>query len=335
MAPPKKSPEGPTSPKIPFGEGDDKQVSDGPRVLFGAAASARIPSGAPRIVGGGSVRRRISCSPSDLRAFDERSSDDVVIAAQRVIEGINLDDDEFGDVVSFGSEVQLQHGSIAERQLALVNDRRVVEANRLSQELLQHLEALKPEEMFPVRTTLLASIASSFSGPAKIERYREEVAEISKIAQSIAEITPRLVEMEHVALSLKKRWRRLTKTVDAYLLAGRFIVAYIDTDSQVGHERSQHYRSQKDALETRIGSLAATSTSLVVGLRTLEAIYASLTDARSFAEELVARDLPAWQTAVGAAIAARTNDPSAPIELNDITRRYLKLVTMIKRKEFR
>lgn len=256
----------------------------------------------------------------------------MVMAAVRLIEGINLDDDEFGDVVGFGSQLQIQHRSIAERQLALVDDHRVADANRLSQELLQHLEALNPDDLFRTRSKLLASIATALSGSATLERYREETVEISRIARSIAELTPTLVEMEQTAASLKKRWKRLAASVDAHILAGRFVIAYIDS---VADDKSQHYGSQKDALETRIGSLAATSSSLIVGLRTLEAVHASLIDARSFAEELVARDLPAWQTAVGAAFAARMNDPSAPIDLGDISKRYLKLIATITRKESR
>lgn len=334
MCPPQKDDDPKSSPRVLFGNGVRSAGSAaGPRVLFGSPAPARTPSDGPRIVGNGVLRHRLTCSPADLRLIDPEASAGVVKAALRIVDGVNLDDHEFDDVIRFGGQLQQRHGQLAEEELALADDPLLAEAGRLSADLLEHLTALDPERLFPTGKSLLDGFRASMSGTTPDELFRRHASEIARIGKLLADRASGFLELERSARSLSERGEALSRGLDAHLLAARFVAHFIETHVPDDAHLTKHYGSQKDAIESRISSLAATSASTLVGARTLEAIVASIAEARSFAGELVERDLPAWRTSVAAALAARAQEPSRAVDLSAIRKHYAQLLTKLLRKD--
>ena len=91
----------------------------GPAVLFGVPRAPAPKSDRPRVLASGEIRSRIPCDATALREIDATVPASVLTHALRVVEGINVDDHYFDDVVRFGAGLQAEHGRLAERELAV------------------------------------------------------------------------------------------------------------------------------------------------------------------------------------------------------------------------
>ncbi|MFT4180518.1 MAG: hypothetical protein QM636_01225 [Rhizobium sp.] len=331
-----------SSPRILFGDKGTTEkpaapvtaaTATGPKIPFGTPIAPRAPIEGPKIIGDGVVRRRIPCSPADLRTLEPDASDIVIDMALRIIEGVNLDDHEFDDVVRFGAALQQRHGELAEKELALAGDTRLAEVKRLSAELLQHLGALDPERLFLPRQRFLASLRTSLSGTTPSDLFQQHAADISRIAKLLAERAEDFLDLERSVQALKVNWNALALGLEAHDLAGRFVVRHIEANGASNLDVSAHYRSQKNALEMRLTSLAAAAASVALGARTLASMETSIANVRDLASETVERDLPAWYTACSAALAARSNGEAASVDVSGVRLLYSKIVNKLLWKD--
>lgn len=322
-----------SGPKVPF-RGDaappKPKAASGPKIPFGAAHVPRTLDEGPRIISGGVVRRRISCTVTELRILDPAAPDSVLHQALRVVDAVNLDDHEFDDVIRFGASLQEQHGRLAEDQLALAEDERLDEAKRLSADLLARLSELDPKRLFSVDQGLFAGVKAALSRSTEAETFRERSANLILAARLLKERREDFVQIERRATLLKKKWTALAAALSAHILAGRFLVRHIDEHPLPDPEAVRHYRSQRDALETRLGSLAATAASVALGERVLETMISTIGGARTFAGDMVDSDLPAWQIACAAALVAKSEGRS--IDASVIHRHYEKLVKTLTQR---
>lgn len=320
-------------PKVPFGRAPERPAaaSSIPKVLFGSARGSHVPSDQPRIIGGGVARRRIPCTIEDLRAASPAASDTVLRQALRAVSAVNFDDHQFDDVVRFGSTLQDIHGRLAEQQLSLVSDPRLSEAKRLSTALLQQIEQFDPQLLFPAdEGILMRGIRAAFSRTGSPEAFMKASATVIATARSLRERAPDLRDLADNAATLGKRFATLTTTLEAYILAGSFLVTHLDAIPPSGLTDVTHLKSQKDALEIRLAALASALASVTLGKRILETVHMTVDAARSIAEDIVENELPAWQIACAAALAARVEE--RPFDLSSVRERYEKIVNILKRR---
>jgi hypothetical protein len=322
-----------SGPKVPF-RGDapppGPKVVPGPKVPFGAARPPRPHEAGPRVVGSGIVRRRIPCTIEELRALDPTAPETVLRQALRAVDAVNFDDHEFDDVVRFGAFLQEQHGRLAEDQLGLAGDERLDDAKRVSGDLLAQLGELDPDRLFARDRGLLGNVKAALTRSSEVESFRERSAGVISKARLMKERKQDFVELERRANILEKKWSTLAVGVDAHLLAGRFLVQHVEEHPLPDPEAAAHHRSQKDALETRLGSLAATAASVALGKRILETMISTISGARTFADDMVDSDLPAWQTACAAALVAKSEGRS--FDASVIQRYYEALVNTLTRR---
>lgn len=317
---------------MPFGkEVSEPSPSTGqPRVLFGTARRPEALADKPRIIGGGIVRQRIPCTAADLRTIEPDAPEAVIAQALRAVNSINFDDHEFDDVVRFGSALQELHGRLAEQQLALAGDERLIEAKRLSAELLRQLEELDPERLFSSDRGLISGIRAALSRSASPSGFSEGAASVVRNAAALKKRASGYRGLGRDAEALKRRLTTQTTALRAHLLAGRFLIRHLDAAASSPAPANPHLTSQKDALEIRVTALASTLSSVAVGAQILEALISTIGAACAFAEEIVESELPAWQTACAAALAARLDGRS--YELSGVRRHYEKIVNILKQR---
>lgn len=319
-----------SGPKVPFrGDTSPKAVAV-PKVLFGTARAARVLDEGPRIVGGGVVRHRIPCTVDDLHALDSLASEPILRLAVRAVEAVNFDDHEFDDVVRFGVHLQDLHGRLAEEQLALADDQRLQDAQRRATGLLARLSELDPERLFSTERGFLGGMRAALFRSAEAGSFRELSAGVIESARLLKEQRKDLADLEHRAASLKQRWATLAVGLNAHLLAGRFLVGHVSEHPLPDPDTAAHHRSQKDALEPRIGSLTATLSSVALGQRVLETMVSTISSARQVADEMVESDMPAWQTACAAALTAKSE--GRPYDVSVTQRFYEKLLNTLTRR---
>ncbi|MGV1866277.1 MULTISPECIES: hypothetical protein [unclassified Rhizobium] len=322
-----------SGPRVPFGRDSVRPApkpASGPMIPFGAARVPRTLNDGPRIVGGGIVRLRISCSIDELRTLDPAVSDPVLRQAKRVVDAVNFDDHEFDDVVRFGAPLQEEHGRLAEDQLALAGDARLEEAKRLSSDLLAQLSQLNPASLFDRDRGLIDGMKAALSRSAELESFQQRSAAVLQTARQIKERSQEFAEFERRANLLMKRWITLGVGLDAHLLAGRFLTRHIAEHPLPDPGAAAHRLSQTGALETRLASLASTASSVALGERVLQAIISTIGGARTFAEDMIDSDLPVWQTACAAALIARSEGRS--FDASPIRSLYEKLVKTLTRR---
>lgn len=243
---------------------------------------------------------------------------------------VNFDDHQFDDVVRFGSTLQEIHGRLAEQQLLLVGDPRLSEAKRLSTVLLQQIEQFDPQLLFPADKGILRGIRAAFSRTGSPEAFMKASATVIATARSLRERAPDFRDLADNAATLGKRFATLATTLEAYILAASFLVTHLDAIPPSGLTDVTHLKSQKDALEIRLAALASALASVTLGKRILETVHTTVDAARSIAEDIVENELPAWQIACAAALAARVEE--RPFDLSSVREHYEKIVNILKRR---
>ncbi|RWX19443.1 hypothetical protein EHI42_04650 [Rhizobium hidalgonense] len=322
-----------SGPKVPFrGDAPAKapKPADGPKVLFGTARAPRTLDEGPRIIGGGVARRRISCTVEDLRALDPLAAESVLRQATRAVDAVNFDDHEFDDIVRFGAHLQELHGRLAEEQLALADDERLQDARRLATDLVVRLGELDPEHLFSPGRGFLGGVRAALSRSAEAESFRERSAGVVRSARVLKERRQAFAELEDRATSLKRKLTALAAALNAHILGGMFLVRHVEEHPLPDPAAAAHHRSQKDALETRLGSLTATASSVALGERVLETMIATISGVRRFADDLVESDLPAWQTACAATLTAKSE--GRPYDVSVTQGLYEKLLSTLTRR---
>ncbi|WP_337268372.1 toxic anion resistance protein [Oryzifoliimicrobium ureilyticus] len=268
-----------------------------------------------------------------MRKLDATASGDVLRSALRLIAAVNLDDHEFDDVVRFGSQVQQENASLCERQLALAEDQTLQQAKQLSTDLLYHLKSVDPALLFKGTDGTFHRIISIFAGQSAAGRYDRHTNAIADIAAQLMRLEPSLLTLENEMRSLRKRGDKISCSLEAHILAGRFIVSYIDEKVAQDPALAAHYATQQSALENRTSSLSASVASVPVALKTLDILIDAVGKTRAFCDEMLRRDLPAWQASVATALAMQSQQPDASIDVSEIERRYAQLLHSFLRKD--
>lgn len=308
----------------------------GPKVLFGSPTPPTPKGNAVKVLFGGEIRRRIPCTVAELQKLDASATKAFLDRALRIVEGVNLDDRHFDDVVRYGADLQAEHGALMESELALAQDEALVSGQTLSARALALFEKLDPDTVFAIKGKSFIEAIQSLAVPARsAERvFGEQYPKLLSLVEELKKQEPRLIEAANKLAALSPRYTSLIERIAGYVLAARFIAGYVRTKEWNEGERA-HYASQADALETRAASLLATQVTLEAGRLTHEMLQAgaqSLVDAgRGLSEE----NLPAYQTAFAAAIAkARqgpvSRDASWLKPLRDIHARILKKLNPAK-----
>jgi hypothetical protein len=310
---------------------DVAEAPAGPSVLFGSPRPPTAKGDTPRVLAAGEVRQRIPCTETQLLELEPAAPASVLSQAIRIVDGTNLDDHHFDDVIRFGAPLQAEHGRLAEEELALVDNEALAKGKRLGAELLQHLADLDPEDVFALRSGVRQAIRVLATGgrdPGELfsrlyPRIRALAKELDSLAPDIAAVVERL-------RGIGARYVTLDRNLAAHVLAGRYLVRHVGTRQFPDRERQAHFASQADAIETRVASLMATQATAQVGRRTLEVVARNVDALAGFGEGLLREELPAWHTAYSAALmAARSSNggPETVSSLRDIHARILARLT--------
>ena len=319
-------------PKVLFPESASPDVADAskhsilPKVLFGSPRPPTPKGDQPRVLAAGEVRRRIPCSAAALLEIDVNAAASVT-AALRIVDGTNLDDHYFDDVVRFGAGLQTEHGRLAESELALVDSEALAQGKRLSAELLQRLVDLDPDSVFAVRGGVLRAIKALAAPRDPAGLFSRLYPEVQVLAKALDALAPDIVTVAKRLRAVGKGYAALDRDLAAHTLAGRFLVHYIGGLQLPDRERQAHYASQAEAIETRIASLSATKATIEMSTRTVAAIARDVDALGHAADGLLHEELPAWHAAYSAAlVAARTAQSTEAITrspLRDIHARIL------------
>ncbi|NKJ76294.1 hypothetical protein ELI00_19915 [Rhizobium ruizarguesonis] len=278
-----------------------------PRILFGSPQAPTLKGDTPRVLAAGEVRRRIPCSVAALLEIDANAAASLASMALRIVDGTNLDDHHFDDVVRFGASLQTQHGRLAESELALVDSEVLARGKRLSAELLQRLGDLDPDRVFAVRGGVLRAIKALAAPRDPAGLFSQLYPEVQALAKELDALAPEIVIIAKGLRAVGKGYATLDRNLAAHILAGRFLVHYVSGLQLSDHERQAHYASQAEAIETRTVSLAATKATIEVSTRTVAAVARHVDALGHAAEGLLQEELPAWHAAYSAALtAART-----------------------------
>ena len=302
------------------------KVPPGPAILFGSPRLPTPKGDKPRVLASGEVRRRIPCSAADLQAIDPAATASVVARALRIVDGINLDDHQFDDVVRFGASLQREHGRLAEVELALVEDEALQNAKRTGAELLQQLEELDPEAVFSVRGGMLKALKALAAAQDPAKRFSRLYPRVQTLAKELEALAPAIAVVTERLRGIGSRYAALERNLAAHVLAGRFLVQHVGTLQLPDRERQAHFASQAEAIETRVASLMATEATIEVGRRTLEAVARNVEALAWSGEGLLREELPAWHSAYSAALmAARSSNDGTDTasSLRDIHARIL------------
>lgn len=288
--------------------------SDGsrkPAILFGSPKAPRPKGDGPLVLAGGERRTRIPCNAQALRDLEASASDADIGRALRIIDGTNLDDHHLDDVLRFGADLQLEHGTIAEAHLDLTGDETVAKAQDGIARALELLRELDPEAVFaPKGSDLLDSLASIWRAPEKAdERLAALYPELLALAEKLETLEPGLASVSERLEVLRSRYQALDERISSYVLAARFLIQHMRTSPLIEDVRRPHYLPQANALETRIASLLNTQASSGVGRFTLDAIASGARGLLDAVRGLREEDLPAWHTNYAVAIAASRSHP--------------------------
>jgi len=327
-----------SSPRVLFGDDHPRAgpvkatLPGGPAILFGEPKAPPPKGTVPRIIGVGELRRRLPCSKADLTAIDPSATQPVVSRALAAVQAINLDDHHFDDVLRFGAALQAEHGRLAERELALVGDAVLAQANGLTAELISHLEALDPEQVFLADEGLVAKLRFFSSGHDPEKRFTQLYPLVRSLAQDLQALAPAIGAVADRLRAISARYRALDCDLSAHILAGRFLVSHVGALELPDRERQAHFVAQAEAIETRLASLLATAASIAVGRRTLETT-ARIVDGLSWSSEALLREeLPAWHTAYSAALAAARSSNAGNASLSVLRGMHLRILEKLRWK---
>lgn len=325
------------SPRVLFKEGIQTPLADvaeapaGPAVLFGSPRPPTAKGDRPRVLAAGEVRQRIPCTETQLLELEPAAPVSVLSRALRIVDGTNLDDHHFDDVIRFGASLQAEHGRLAEDELALVENEVLAKGRRLGAELLQHLADLDPEAVFSVRSGVRQAIrVLTTGGRDPSELFSRLHPRIIALANELDALAPDIAVVAERLRRIGARYVMLDRNLAAHILAGRYLVRHVATRQLPDRERQAHFASQAEAIETRVASLMATQATIEVGQRTLEAVARNVDALAGFGDGLLREELPAWHTAYSAALmAARSSNggPATVSSLRDIHARILGRLT--------
>lgn len=312
--PPDKKPGG--SPRVLFSESAAPEpvavskAGSAPKVLFGAPRAPTPKGELPRVLAAGEVRRRIGCSVNDLRDMDANATEAIAKAALRIIDGTNLDDHYFDDVVRFGAALQTEHGRLAESELGIVSSEAAAQGRRHAADLLQRLTELDPDTVFAVRGGFLTGIKALATSRDPAGIFARLYPDIQTLAKELDALAPDIAAVASQVRTVGKAYKALADSLAAHILAGRFLVHHIDGLQLPDRERQAHYASQAEALETRTSSLSATKATVEMSIWTVAAVSQEIEALARAAEGMLQEDLPAWHAAYSAALTAARNAQS-------------------------
>lgn len=299
------------SPKVLFKDAPlpsvvEAKAQGGPAVLFGTPRPPAPRGQVPRVLASGEVRQRIPCSHAALLEIEPAASP-VVAKALRIVDGTNLDDHHFDDVIRFGAPLQAEHGRLAEEELALVGNEALAQGRLLGAELLERLRELDPEAVFSVRGGVFKAIKALAGGQDPDELFARHYPPIQALGRQLDALAPDIEALAEQLRAIGDRYIALETSLSAHILAGNFLVRHVGALQGLDRERQAHFASQAEAIATRVASLLATKATVEVGRRTLEALARNMELLAWSGQGLVREELPAWHTAYSAALlAART-----------------------------
>ncbi len=304
-----------------------------PVILFGTPTAPSAKSDRPKIVAAGEPRHRIPCTIADLQALDADAPHEVLAEALQAVNGVNLDDHHFEDVVRFGAALQSEHGRLAESQLVLVSDDALAAAREAWLELIGRLEKLDPARVFDARAGALGPVRRLFGGGLTKPSFEQEYSRIKALSQSVEASQPAIEDCVQALDGLSHRYATLSRSLKAHILACRFIVAHIDSSADEDRDRAAHYRSQRDALVARETSLSATAAGLESGRQTLAVLARGLDDFGLSGSGFTREELPAWHAAFSAALLARRMKSQNAGPFDAVGAAHRHLLSKLKRKE--
>lgn len=276
-----------------------------PAILFGTPTAPSAKSDRPKIVAAGKARNRIPCDLQQLKALDADAAPHVLAEALQAVNGVNLDDHHFEDVVRFGAALQSEHGKLAEAELDLVSDDALTSIKTNYLELIDRLEKLDPEQVFAGSPGPLKKLKQFFQGGLTERSFAVEFARIKALSQTLEASMPVINSFAETLQRLSRRYVTLSQSLSAHVLACRFIVTYIDTSIRDDRGLTVHYQSQREALANRESSLSATRATLEVGQQTLKVLARSMDEFGLSGKNFTREELPAWYAAFSAALLAR------------------------------
>lgn len=302
-----------------------------PAILFGTPQAPAARSDRPKILAAGKPRNRIPCTLKDLQALDESAPAPVLAEALQAVNGVNLDDHYFDDVVRFGAALQAEHGKLTEAELDLVSDNALTVVKSDYLELVERLEKLDPQKVFASRPGRLGPIQQFFQGGLSERDFAVEYSRIKALSQTLEAAMPVVVEHAEALGRLSRRYANLAQSIQAHVLACRFIVNYIDTSIREDRDLTTHYQSQRDALVNRETSLSATCSTLEVGQQTLKVLARSTDEFGLFGTNFTHEELPAWYAAFSAALLARRVKSQDPGIFEAVRNAHQQLLAKLKR----
>ena len=304
-----------------------------PAILFGTPQAPSAASDQPKIVAAGETRRRIPCSLAQLEVLDPTAVPDVVAQALQAVNGVNLDDHYFEDVVRFGANLQAEHGRLAEAQLDIVSNYALASARANYLELVERLERLDPERVFGIHTGPLATVKRFFQGDLAESDFEQEYARIKRLAKSVQTAMPAVEAAVQGLKRLARRHTTLMQSLKAHVLACRFIGVHIDATVAGDESLNAHYQSQRTALESRELSLSATCATVEMGRQSLKVLAQSLDDFGLLGVDFTHEELPAWYAAFSTALLARRMRSDEPGPFERALTAHQQLLSKLKRKE--
>lgn len=283
-----------------------------PAVPFGAPRRPPPKDQRPKVIAGGSVRRRIPYSDDALRQIDASATQPVIAEAQRIIDITNLDDAYFDDALRFGAELQSEHAAIAEAELVLANAEPFRQGQLALTHMLQLLGTLDPQRLFAQRQASVAGRFKALLDPTRPpgEIFAVEYPKLVALTQELRALEPQLVALARQAQELGSRYGVLHVRLASHLLAASFLIRYIREHPEPGGNED-HYASQADVLETRLASLVATRVTVEMGRLNNEVLQQNVHTLIAAGRGMLEEDLPAFSTSYTAALNTSTQSSKA------------------------
>ncbi|ESQ83049.1 hypothetical protein AEAC466_14395 [Asticcacaulis sp. AC466] len=302
-----------------------------PAILFGTPKAPAVKSDRPKILAAGKARTRLPCSVQALKALDEGASPGVLAEALEAVNGVNLDDHHFDDVVRFGAGLQTEHGKLAEAELDLVSDDALTSIKATYLELIDRLEKLDPRRVFTQSAGPFYKVQQFFQGGSPERSFEVEYSKIKALSESLEGSMPVINRFVETLARLGRRYAVLSQSVKAHVLACRFIVTYIDTSIREDRDLTAHYQSQRDALVNREASLFATGATLQIGQQTLSVLSRSIDELGLSGQNFTREELPAWYGAFSAALLAKRVKSQDSGLFDAVLKAHQHLLSKIKR----
>lgn len=283
-----------------------------PAVPFGAPKPQPPKDQRPKVIGAGTLRRRIPCSIADLQGLDAAVAPAIARQALYLIERTNLDDEHFDDVLRFGAELQAEHGAVAEAELTLANDAFFQQGQTALARMIQLFGDLDPQRVFAERQPALIDKLKSMIDPPRPPNdiFGERYPSLLSLAQELKTLEPQLLRHAQRVTALGARYRALTERIASHVLAATFLVRYL-RDHPVTDGRQAHYATQADVLETRATSLLATRATIEMGSLNNQVLQESAQILIAAGRGMLEEDLPAFHTAYTAALTAAAQSRTA------------------------